>query len=51
MGVKLDDHIGCHACSACHDWLDREATPDEYARAFWPAHLETLKRVEKEGLL
>ena len=51
MGIKTNDKLGCHACHPCHDWLDRVATAEEYERAFWPAHLETLKRVDREGLL
>ena len=51
MGTKLVDYIGVHACSACHDWLDREATQDEYHAAFAPALLETLQRVARAGLM
>ena len=49
MGTKVVDYIGVHACSACHSHLD--ASPEDYHRLFAPALLETLKRVDREGLL
>ena len=51
MGIKLDDHIACHACSACHDWLDRVASKDDYTTTFFPAMRETLNRLHEAGIL
>jgi hypothetical protein len=53
MGMKADDLLGCWACSACHDTIDRRAHTDldrDYVRL---AHLEgmvrTIAQLRKEG--
>ncbi len=51
MGTKVVDYIGAHACSSCHDWLDRVATRDEYHAAFSAALAETLSRCVDAGLI
>lgn len=55
MGIKSPDLIAAHACSSCHDAIDRRAHMDldrDYVRL---AHLEgmarTLATLIKEGIL
>ena len=50
MATKLNDHIAVHACSDCHAWLDG-ASREDYDRAFYPALLRTLHRLNSSGLL
>lgn len=54
-GQKAPDVIGAHACSACHDAIDRRAHTDlerDFVRLhFYEGILRTLDLLAREGLL